>query len=68
MNMFRAYWHCRLEREGKISAEEVWREALECILRQRSANGMCESCGCDISSKIIEKELGTIRPEEVGLI
>ena len=60
MNAFRAYWNCALESDSTLdtSAEGVCRAVLEWVLRQRNANGLCEHCGCDISSKIIEKELG----------
>jgi len=60
MNAFRTYWNCALESDSTLntSAEGVWRAALGWTLRQRSANGLCEDCGCDISSKVIKKELG----------
>lgn len=32
MKAFRAFWYCALE-NGKTSAEDVWRGALEYILR-----------------------------------
>jgi len=34
MNSFKAWWTCRLEMGGKISAEEVWKEALNHLLRK----------------------------------